>query len=387
MAGLVLAPNDLLKIRISAQKFMRRAEQGELFWGKMAATVKGAAVPYAKSTDAASGVVHINTDVKMPKSGARVTLPIFGRVKGPGMGDRRKLREVDSTFSHDTLDVYVYQAGNRIESPNQIEQLETMYGWAEIANPAMADWYAVDTDEKMTALMNGLPPLNNGYGMQFENFLPGATQVQRNSIVPYQNGNGAGLVGRTYKMGNFTQADYSDINETCTLNFNQLQDLSVIASNERNRIKEPLAKLTFGGGSNVAPSGWLLVTSQEGANQLRRDPMFREANENVDPAWKNNPLLGTHIGSIGNIHVITTTRVMSPANNVQRALLVGAGALHVALPKTPDFMVEDADVGGMIKAIAVHGIWGGQVAAFPVSEDSVTTLIHKNSIAVDFWVA
>lgn len=388
MGGLILSATDELKVRLHAQKAMRRAELNEFFWGKFMSTVKGAKVPYSDNTSFTQGVFHMHTDIKGKSGGAKVNVPIFGRVVGAGMGDARKLRDVDSTFSHDSMELTVFQEGNRITSLNEIEQLETLYLWMEIANPGMANWYARTQDEKMTAVINGLAPLNNGYGMTFENFLPGNTLVQRNPIVPYLNANGPGLQGRTYKMGGFTQTNYSDINQTCTLNYNQLLDLTAICRNERNRLGgEALSPLSFPTKTaNQAPSGILLVTSIEGANQLRRDPLFREANENVDPSWKENPMLGTHIGSIGNIHVITTQRVMSPATNVQRALLVGAGAVAVAQPKAPEFYVEDEDTGGMMKAIAVHGIWGAKAVAFPDSARGVTDLVHKNSIAVDFWV-
>lgn len=388
MGGLVLSATDALKVRLHAQKAMRRAELNSFFWGKFMTTVKGSKVPYSENTDAAQGVLHMYTDIKGKSGGSKVNVPIFGRVTGSGMGDGRKLRDVDSGFNHDSMELTVFQEGNRITSPNEIEALETLYAWSEFANPGMADWYARTQDEKVTAAINGLAPNNNGYGMTFENYLPGETLIQRNAIVPYLNANGSGLQGRTYKMGGFTQADYSDINQTCTLNYNQLLDLNAIARNERNRLgSEPFMPLSFRTKSaNQAPDGWLLVTSIEAGNQLRRDPLFREANENCDASWKENPMLGSHIGSVGNIHIVTTQRVMSPAANVQRALLVGAGALAVAQPKAPEFYVEDEDVGGMMKAIAVHGIWGAKAVAFPDSALGITSLVHKNSLAVDFWV-
>lgn len=384
MGGLILSASDQLRVRLYAQKYLRRSETSKFFWGKFASTVKGQTAPYSENTDAAKGVIHVHTTIKGKTGGAKVTIPIFGRVTGPGMGDGRKLRDVESTFSHDAMELFVFQEGNRIESPNPIEALESLYDWTEVASPSFANWYPAIRDEKITALMNGLAPAASSFGMPFENVTLGSTVIQRNSIVPYANANGSGLQGRTYKMGSFTQTNYSDINNTCTLNYNQLLDLTQIIANERNVLGEPFDFLNFGGGNN-APEGALLITSIQGANQLRRDPMFREANENMDAEWKKNPLLGTHVGSIGNIHVVTTQRVMSPATNVQRALLVGAGAFALAEPKLPDFMVEDADVGGLIKALAVHGIWGGQVVAFP-DPLNPATLLHKNAIAVDFWV-
>lgn len=353
--------NDTQTVKLWSEKVIRDADKTQ-WWAPVMYPVDGDAKTL-RHPDAGKGgeIIAVHTDFQN-KSGDRVTIHNVAQSTGRGVHGDGYLKNTGATISTYTMNLFYENVAYQIVSSGELSERRTVMNFREHARKNLASWARRKTEGAIVLSLWGLTAPNNSSVLTNLNWNTTESEVFLNTIQAFDSDHIL-YAGDATSDATIDSADVLTAQLITKAETKALEDLSI-----------PLEMVNIDG-----EDCFILFTSGRGAEQLRYDPDWRDAQGYGNTRSSDNPLLKRAIGKYSKTYVVEYPNCLNPAANVCRSILAGKNALQMA--KVEDWSwFEDytIDTRKRRKAISIGGFFGMAPTYFNST--------RRNALAIDHYV-
>lgn len=358
----VFGDNDPLRVRQWSELVVRDAEKMQVF-APLMYSVDGGMKNKAPDAQKAQGIIKVHTEFQS-SAGDRVTIANTARVNGRGVEGDALLRDTGADLNTFAMDVYIQPIAQQLRTSGLLSEQRTLLNFRKEFRLKLAEWAARKVEEGIILSLSGL---QSYYGNTLSNWGQGVTSGFNTESACFGNTIQSFDANHIVYAGDATSV--ATVGSDDVLTAQLLTKLQTVAM---ETLDIPLQPLQIEG-----EDCFMLMCSNQGVEQLLYDPDFVQA-QRANTYNKSNPLLTGVIGKFGMFYVRPYPKMLKPAANVSRALVLGQDALHLAKKDDWSWWEGFEDNAERRKVVSISAFLGMAPTYFNSS--------RRNALAVDHYV-
>jgi N4-gp56 family major capsid protein len=351
--------NNPLRVRQWSELVIRDAEKLQVFAPLMYSLEENSRVKAADASKLA-GVIQVHEDFKAA-AGDRVTIANTARVTGKGIHGDALLRDTGENLATNSMDIYIEPVAMQLRTSGPLSEQRVLLNYRKEFRMKLAQWAARKIEEGIILTLSGLTSSTAAsQPLDCWDVSPIQTSVFQN---PVQSFDDAHIV----YAGDATSAATIGSDDVMTA-----QLLTKLQTKAQEELDIPLEPLRIDG-----EDAFILMCSHQGVEQLLYDPDFVQA-QRANTYNKQNPLLTGVVGKYGMFYIRPYPKMLKPATNVSRALVLGQNAMHLAKKDDWTWWEGYEDNAERRKVMCISAFLGMQATKFNGS--------RRNALAVEHYV-
>jgi len=363
----VFGDNDPLRVRQWSVLVVRDAEKMQVFAPLMYSIDEASRFKAADASQAV-GVIQVHENFQS-QAGDRVTIANTARVSGRGVEGDALLRDTGEDLDTYSMDVYIQPIAQQLRTSGLLSEQRTLLNYRKEFRMKLAQWAARKIEESVILTLSGLTTY---YGNTLDTYGQGSSGANTESSV---FGNSISALTDTGNAATSHLLFAGDATSDATIGSDDVltaQLLTKLQTVALESLNIPLEPLRIEG-----DDAFILMCSHQGVEQLLYDPDFVQA-QRANTYNKQNPLLTGVIGKFGMFYVKPYPKMLKPAANVSRALVLGQNAMHFCKKDDWTWWEGFEDNAERRKVMAISAFLGMAPTTFN-SE-------RRNVLAVDHYV-
>jgi len=358
----VFGDNDPLRVRQWSELVVRDAEKMQVFAPLMYSIDEASRFKAADASQAV-GVIQVHENFQS-QAGDRVTIANTARVVGRGVEGDALLRDTGADLNTFSMDVFIQPIAQQLRTSGLLSEQRVLLNYRKEFRLKLAQWAARKIEESVILTLSGL---TSYYGNTLDTYGQGVTSGSNTETAIFNNSI------QTFDSNHIVYA--GDASSDATIGSDDVltaQLLTKLQTVALETLDIPLEPLRIDG-----EDAFILMCSHQGVEQLLYDPDFVQA-QRANTYNKQNPLLTSVIGKFGMFYIRPYPKMLKPAANVSRALVLGQNAMHFAKKDDWTWWEGFEDNAERRKVMAINAFLGMAPTYFNSS--------RRNALAVDHYV-